>query len=250
MALMRRHWKLFAFNVLLMLGAISALVWHLVQRPEVTMAQPAPPEPTPVDALTFSRVQTLRSVIALDNTDLAAMDCTQQQAEEVLTAVLSWTRTNAASLGETEAAIATAEAALRDALQSRSRGEEVSANQVATLKTALTTALEARATLTAGLATAVTGELTQEQAGMWTTAKANHSLPAKYRFVPNLSAAETATLQLTTARGNAEAIASAEQNIITGPRAAAMATAQSNLSERIEAVMAGAASSIPTPNNP
>lgn len=245
MALMRRHWKLFAFNVLLVLGAISALAWHLLQRPEVTLAQPAPPEPTPIDALTYSRVQTLRSGIGLDNTDLAAMGCTQQQAEEVLTAVLSWTRTNAASLGETEAAIATAEAALRDALQSQGRGEEVSANQMVTLKAAVQTAIETRTTLTTGLATAVAAELNQEQAGVWTTAKANHSLPARYRYVPNLSAAETATLQLTTARGNAEALASAEQNIITGPRAAAMATAQSNLSERIEAVLNAHQSAFP-----
>lgn len=250
MALMRRHWKLFAFNMLLVLGAMSALVWHLLQRPEVTLAQPAPPEPVPVDALTYSRVQTLRSGIALDNTDLAAMGCTQQQAEEVLTEVLSWTRTNAASLGETEAAIASAEAALRDALQSRGRGEEVSANQMATLKAAVQTALEARDTLTAGLTTAVTGELTQEQAAVWTTAKSNQSLPEKYRFVPNISAAETATLQLASARGNAEAVASTEQNIITGPRAAAMATAQNNLSERIDTIIAAAATSIPTPTNP
>jgi hypothetical protein len=98
-------------------------------------------------------------------------------------------------------------------------------------------------------ASAVQPLLTTSQVNSWTTARANKNVPLRYRFVPNLTDAETKTLTVAVAkRGeSSQAVAQVEQSVLAGSRLTAMQSALTNARERAAGVMAADTEVLPIP---
>src|SRR2546421_4400862 len=103
MALVRRHWKLALINCLLILLAAGLLTYRLMRGRAIAQTPPPTSQPTAaIDPVTYCRIRDLRGRLSLTNRDLAAMGCTQQQAADVLSALLEWCGTNQATFDQIE----------------------------------------------------------------------------------------------------------------------------------------------------
>jgi len=71
-------------------------------------------EPDEIDPVVYSNVQRIRRTASLQVVDLAALGCTQQEAEAVLGRLLAWAATNAAAFASSERAVYAAERELAD----------------------------------------------------------------------------------------------------------------------------------------
>jgi hypothetical protein len=109
--------------------------------------------------------------------------------------------------------------------------------QISSLRQALTSAAAQRGESMNAAASAVQPLLTTSQVNSWTTARANKNVPLRYRFVPNLTDAETKTLTVAVAkRGeSSQAVAQVEQSVLTNAR------------ERAAGVMAADTEVLPIP---
>jgi hypothetical protein len=250
MAVVRRHWKLAAANALLLAVALALLVHHLARDAGRALADP-PSGSSSVDALTYSRVSELRERLMLTNADLAAMGCTQQQAKSVLAALLQWYQQNQATWVGGEGNERSARAQLHAALERAAVGprNEALIAQISSLRQALTSAAAQRGESLNAAASAVQPLLTTSQVSSWTTARANKNVALRYRFVPNLTDAETKTLTVAVAkRGeSSQAVAQVEQSVLAGSRLTAMQSALTNARESATGVMAADTEVLPIP---
>jgi hypothetical protein len=263
MALVKRHWKLALFNLLLILGVgvwIAQRVMHTTVGAQVVNGGGggggggggAPgTQPTPLDPLTLTRMAELRRSLALENRDLAALGCSQQQASQVLSALLSWYQANTTGWSQAEAAEQNAWAALQEANHSINVGPKnpTLLAQRAGLKQGLTSARLARQTFFESANSSVSGNLNGNQSTTWGIAKANRDLLERYRYAASISAgnARKLTVALLKYGQSAEAVRSLESSLLGANPAAALNSIEATVAGNIDAVLTAEAQTLPAP---
>ena len=98
-------------------AAIAALLaWYVHVNP-AKAEEGSPGQAEVLDPVTWSRVRELRERLRLPDGTLAAMGCTQETAEGVLTRLLGWYEANGAQWANRRQEVAAARKALRLAVQ-------------------------------------------------------------------------------------------------------------------------------------
>jgi len=107
-----------AAAVLLAAAAFASAGALIAERPSAKRPSVAPPTAAEHEAaVAWCRIRTLRQEIGLTSHNLAAMACTQGQAEAALSSLVSWYNTNREALATRRAGLARARWELSDALQ-------------------------------------------------------------------------------------------------------------------------------------
>ncbi len=237
------HWMRTGLAVLL--WCIFALPGGPAMAQEATDDSAAEPAET-LDTAARTRIDALRSRLRLGNSDLAALGCTRVNAKEALGALLTWYRTNGAALATAEKAEATAKAALDAALQKVRIGprNETLLARLPTLKSAYANALRQRYDLVKTIVPALEAKLSASQKSLWRAARRNGGLPARYRYVPEITAAQAKALRvaqrtrvrlLAAAKTGAEmkaaeaGMTAAEQRTLSASQRETIATTKANL---------------------
>jgi hypothetical protein len=237
MAVVKKHWKFFVAQLIaITIIAISCVVW--LQKSTIRAEVPggSPPGTSnsagALDPLVYSRVAELRSELALTNVDLAAMGCSGPVSRQVLTQLVTWTQQNAERWNQAEQAVLAADRALTEAHRKLNVGprDESLLTQVATLKTARTTAADAKAALLVEAGSAVESLLAPAQRQIWQDARANKSLPEQFRFAANLTPQELASIKTNYARRGGDSAQGRQvvQQLLGGTRAATAAAVRAN----------------------
>jgi len=215
--MVRRHWRLVMLNLLLILAGF-VLVLHVLlrnsprasaQTVESSSAEASTASPTDAASvaqqLTQLKVQELRQRLSLQDETLAAMGCSQDQATQILSALVNWTSQNASNASTAEQAVAAAQANLAEAQRRINVGpryEQVLAS-LPTLQQSCNAAKAQVDQLYTSAAEVVSGQLNAAQQQIWATVKANTSLgvPQAYRYNSNLTANDAAGMQVSAYRG-------------------------------------------------
>ncbi len=229
---------------------------------EATGGETAAAQEGGLDRATRDRIRGLRRQLGLANEDLAALGCSQVDAKEVLGALRTWYETNEAALASARAAEATAKAALRDALRKVRIGprDQALLTRLPALKTAYGSALRQRYDLVKTAVPAVEAKLTASQKSLWRAVRKSSGLPRKYRYVPDITTAQSQTLRvahrtrvrlLAAAKTGAEmkaaeaAFAGTEQRTLSAGQREAIATAKANVRLLLAGVEAASKETFP-----
>lgn len=166
----------------------------------VVYAQSADAQTDLLDAVGYTQIQQLRVDLVLTNRDLAAMGCTQADAEIVLSRLKAWHESNRASLEQTKQACLHARRQLRQTMLRYHTGdaEAISANTLDAHKQTIIAADEAHQALLNSVADHLAISLNSNQREVWQTAKANAQAgaPSSFRYVKNLDEQQTHELLL------------------------------------------------------
>lgn len=118
--IIRRHELKTLIHATLLIALVITLIAIFSGDPQPAVAQtptsPKTDEPRqaiPVDPVVYGDVQQIRQAAALTTRDLAAMGCSQSQAEQVLTRLREWAEQNQATLQTKRSAERKARQALR-----------------------------------------------------------------------------------------------------------------------------------------
>jgi len=219
-----------------------------------------------IEAVTYCRIRDLREEICLRNEDLAAMGCTEANANAVFETLLGWYEAKKASLEAARETQRDAEKALRSALRRIGMGPR-DENLIATvpaLKAAVAQARAQRKTIVESAIAAVEAKLTSAQKGVWTIARANASLPSAYRYTPGMTPGQVKTLhrasrtrsrKLAVARTKAQrsdatsVFNAVETDTLTGAQKTAIAAAKANMRQNMPGVLKAFAEVLPLPDD-
>jgi len=265
-------------------AAIAALLaWYVhVNLAKAEEASPAANsgEAEALDPATWSRVRELRERLRLSDGTLAAMECTQETAEGVLTRLLAWYEANSSQWATRRRGTAAARKALRLAVRRLNVGlpEGAERPDIPQLKAALAAAAEAEGEL---LGTAPGGHgaapsslranvetvLSESQRALWATIRANPSGAGDFAYAPNVTKAQLTSLasaRTKAARRRAAARSSAGNStalsqggsaggvgdIFTSTQQAAVAAAKANIHRHMPGVLAASRKILPRPPEP
>ena len=274
MAVIRRHWLMSLTVVLVLAGGAGWLAFsHFSQAkadPPATPESPTAPagggEPAAnaVDPDTYCRVRELRERLCLRNEDLAAMGCTQAQAESVLEGLVNWYKANKAAWSAARKTQGDARKALRHGFAKMHMGprDATLLASMPALKKAVADAATAEGNAVGAAIPTVEALVSAEQKTLWSVARANAAAPSQYRYTPGLTAAQLKTLhvarrtrarQLAGARTAAvrttaeTALRTSETNTLTAAQRTTMAAAKTNLRAKMPGVLAAAEKILPYP---
>jgi hypothetical protein len=208
----RRHWKLALLQLLLLLAAAGLLIHRTLKSSGPALAAtvdsstPTSPTTAPaIDVTTFLRVRTLRERLALRNEDLAAMGCSQQQATQVLQALLAWASDNAAGWAQQEQNRRSADAAMAEATRQINVGprDDALLANLPTLQQNVASAKQQSDAFFQEGADTVAAVLSSDQRQVWATARANsaNAVPMRYRYVPGITTDQAKAIRLAINRG-------------------------------------------------
>ena len=207
MAVLRRHWKLTLLHALLVCSTLSACMYLLVRQREVVAADIAAPaggaSPTaalpPLDPVLYSQLRELRATAALTTDDLAAVDCSEQQAEAALSALRAWALVNAVRIREANDNHRAAQRSLDDAMRLVNVGprSEPLLGQLPSLNRSVLASAASRSQLVAEAASAASST----QAQSLRTAAANAGLPDALRYAPGPTAEQQELARVAAGKG-------------------------------------------------
>jgi hypothetical protein len=272
MAVIRRHWVMSLTIVLVLAGGGGWLAFSHFGQAKADDPPETPESPTggqepaanTVDPDTYCRVRELRERLCLRNEDLAAMGCTQAQAESVLEGLLNWYKTNKANLAAAAKTKGDARRTLRRAfakIHMGPRDEAVIAQMPALKKAVADTAITELNTVRAAVPT-IDPLLSAEQKTLWSTVRANAGAPRVYRYAPGLTAQQAQVLEIalrararrlrvvtgTTERQAAEtALVSEESRALTEAQRTAIASAGTAIGQGKSAMAAASQEVLPLP---
>jgi len=200
-AALKRHSALIALHLVLVASGGLWLTWVLWPRPVLGVTDGVQLATTE-DGMLRARLAELREELALTNRDLAAMGCSRDEAVRVLGAAVQWLRGNEARLEQVRWLENSAHGEVQEALRQVNCGprDEMLLAQLQSLRQAMASSAQRREQLEEEFAAAVTSQLTLAQNDCWRAARANRDLPDRYRYIPNLSAEQAATLTLALTR--------------------------------------------------
>jgi len=246
----------------ILLAMSLAMAWCC--GPAVT-AEPKGGDTEKVSAATYCGVRTIRSKIQLRNEAIAAMGCGKAVAGEVLEAILVWYEVKEPYLSIAKKAKIKAARDLRTGLQKIGMGkaDDKLLKSVPALKAALARAIKDYDDIIKTAITAVEAKLSPAQKALWATARANANLHSRYRYVPNMTAAQAKALHVAR-RARARRMAAAkkpaaraavaaeykawESNILTAAQKIAMAQAAENIRKNMQAVSKAESEVLPLPD--
>lgn len=201
-----------------------------------------------------SRIQLLRQRLALTNSDLASLGCSQETAERVLSKVVAWEHDHRETLEQRRSVLRQSEASLREAQRRINIGPRDAGviAQLPQLEREVNAAKLQEAQLLDQLAMQVQIIFDQDQLALWQAARAAlaSGLPAgsRYQFAGALSAEKVAALETAVRRSqrsssgaghpNGDPSAIAEVQALNAAQRQAVAAARSNSQRTIEAVIA------------
>lgn len=214
---------------------------------------------SPVD---YSMLRELRVRLSLGNEDLAAMDCTQQSAADLLGALRSWYESKESEITSARNARRAASENLRLATRRMNIGprDEALLAQMSQLRQALATATKAELDLWKAAETTMKARMSDSQKSVWERIRTNGGVPGYFRYVPDLTAAQRRSLHLarrsrgrrlaaarTAAdRGGAEAAFGASINeILSGAQRDALAAVKVTIHQRTAGVAAASGDVLP-----
>lgn len=215
---------------------------------------PASAQTTPVEAtdpVVYSKVQKLRRELALTNGDLAAMGCTQAQAESILTALKSWYETNTAALTQADASVRTAQRNLRGAMRKHHVGprDEALIASLPGLRSAVATAeTNRKAAIDAAIPT-IAGHIPSGQSTTWATARANVDRHSDLRYMPNVTDEQAADYEkaLRKRRRTGDSTDAIGQRLLAVSQTSEATAARTRAQTSTDAVLAAEAEILPPP---
>jgi hypothetical protein len=248
----RRHWRLFLLQALLIAAGAIFLTLSFTKSPRSAMAAPggsATPPPaasaSAVDPVTYARVRQLREKLALTNQDLAAAGCSQTQATQVLSALLSWYTANASSWDQLEQNQRSAQQQVQAAVRQINVGpkDDTLLAQLPALQQAAASAAQQMDQLILSASPTASALLSSSGQSVWATAQANAALgvPDQYRFATGLTADQVAAMKVLIYRG------SDPSSLVSTAGIQASAAASANLSQNMDGVCVADASVLPIP---
>lgn len=248
--IIRKYWWL----VVLQFGVLAAagifMGYRMLSRSDSALAQPLPPSTQPLDVLSYSRVQALRERLALTNMDLAAMGCSQADAQGVINALVSWYAGQAAAWSSAESALDAAQESYRQTLEQVNLGPQSGEldSQLASRKTALDGALLAWNQFQDGAGAVVTSLLSSGQNAVWAKAKSNVGRLGRYRYASGISGENLDRLRRAIARygESSSQVAALEQSLLAA-QSSDLTAARLSIHENIAAVVAGDHAALPQP---
>ena len=256
MAAVRKHWLTALLSVSLMLGMLGwAIFAHLF--PAQVQAEPASDSrlPTPaqqqvsaLDPNDYIRIQQIRRELALSADDLAAMGCDGNTTAAALSALRSWYESNKSAVTASETNLRAAQRDWREAIRRMNVGprDDTLAASAPQLNLAVATAMDQRRQVVAGAVSVVAAHLNTVQSGAWAAARASPGLPARYRYVPDLSADQAQALSLATMKAGF-AGAAQEETILSPRQKTAIQLMLDNAAQYGPAVSAAQETVLPTP---
>ena len=250
----KRHWRLFLLQAFLVFGSALLLAHHLLKSPgpaAAAMATPTPPAaaaapPVSLDPVLWTRVQSARRQLAMTDEELAAAGCTQGQATAVLQSLLNWYPANAASWDQLEAAKATAQSQLNEAVRKMNVGppDPVLLASLPSLQQSLSSTSGQFDQLIQSASVSATALLSSSQQQMLTTARANagFGLPSPYRFAAGLTADQARAFKLAVYHHRQSGDPAFPSAVVSAGQAVAP-----TMSQNMPGVLAAEAAVLPTP---
>ncbi len=189
----QRHWKL----ILVQLGLIVLIVGltvPMLMQTEQAVGQQSSSTAVELSPQAYHYIQALRKDIRLAERDLAAMGCSQAEAEELLQTVVAWYQANESTIQSEREAVRQGRNQMR-LLQRKMnvgpRDERVIA-QYETTQAGLARHYDARFNRQQSLIETVRGLMTQSQKSIHDAAMHNGSLPGNLKYVAGLTADQKA----------------------------------------------------------
>ena len=216
------------------------------------------------DAVAYSDMMRLRGALRLTDQTLAAAGVGQDEAESVLSKLLTWYEANAATWSARRGDVRRAHKALsvaRHTLRTEGRNDALAA-RVPGMKTAIAAAEQAERTLLGGAVREVESALSDQQRVGWSAVRASPAGAGRYAYTPNVTAAQLAALNMAhwklarqqataaTAAGRAaakQAFARTLTNTLTAVQRQALSTAAANIRDHLPAVLAASREVLPHP---
>jgi hypothetical protein len=242
-ALVKRHWKLAAINVLLLVVCVL-LVVHQLSSTGVKAQESGTPttSPSPIDSATYRGVSEVRRHLALSNEALAAVGCSQTIAQQALVALREWYGQNKSTWEQLGRQRGAEERRLREVqrlINVGPRDESVLA-QVPTIEQRIEALSQQRAQLLQNARLAVSAYLSPDQNAVWAASQANSEAAAPYRYVSGISSADVKTLSDTMQRYGAGSpeMAQVEQSLIAGSKQVAAQNVIVSIGQNLSGVIA------------
>jgi len=197
MATIRRNWKLLLATGAFLIGLLNASV-GLRPRAAIARADGEDPPLIAMDAATARTVTGLRSELWLTNEVMAAMGCSQAQAEGVFGALRQWVAANGGPLARHAVSEAQARAALASAMRrfNTSKRTDAARSAVSQARASLNSAVAARKQLVKdSLLPAIEARLDEAQKTTFEAARTNVGLPGSLRYAPDVTAGQAAQIR-------------------------------------------------------
>lgn len=256
MAAIRRNWWR-AFLVVGIIGLLATLGWWPGFARDGGRGLPEAvaklAEPYAIDEVTYERVSALRGELCLSDADLAAVGCSQAQAEAVLSGLLRWYAQNKTRLEEAERACRIASADLRE-LNTKIRvgpRDEMAIASLPRHQVALAEARAGRASLIEEAAAAAGASMPAQGLAIWAAARSREDLPDRFRYAPELSAEQVAALKQAYRRyhNDPERLEPLVAATLSSGQAMSLAAAAENAKARGAGIASASATVLPPPSN-
>ncbi len=247
----RKHWKLLLLQAVF-LGAVAGLIVWGTAHSSPSIAQSPPPESNEMDVATYTAVSRLRQELALTNADLAAMGCSQEDTQRLLSALVQWCETNKTTLKTKEVAIRQGRNQLRQLhrqINVGPRNERVIA-EVQDLYAQLAQQVGDRRSFVEGAKAAVHAVATADQRSIHQAALANRGMPNRMRYVPDLTGEQVKAIRQAMSRRTTDsaAITSTIDQTLNLLQRSASDQALTNQRRNMPGVLAAEKNILPTPS--
>lgn len=241
----------FTVQGVLLIAVVAMGVLSFMPPPSVTPASAQTSPAEEIDPVVYSAVQRLRRELALTNRDLAAMGCTQAQAEATLNALKDWYETNAAALGRAKANVRSAERDLRMAMKRYYQGprDEALIASLPGLRSAVSaTQARRKATIDAAIPT-VQPHLPSGQSTLWATARANTKRHSDLRYIANLTDQTSSQYESTLRkrRRAGESTDAVQQRVLAVSQRTEVTTVRDRINTNLPGVLAAEEAVLPAP---
>ena len=274
MAAIRRHWLAALFGGVVLLAFVAwIIIGHLTagsavgsetaggQVPAQGGQSSAPGGVYAIAGGPYSQIQAIRTQLSLKGADLAAMDCSQADAERVLGALRQWYDVKQAELATARTVAAKAARELRETRRKISVGprDEQLILRVPGMTHELMATEKAHRELIKTAIPAVEAVLSDSSKAVWAAARANFT-GSDYGYVPDLTPQQKKTLgaaynakianasKSPEARTEAQtAYIAAENQTLTEQQKTALATIRANLRGMMPGVLAATRKIMPVP---
>lgn len=226
--LIRSHWAMTLW--VLALIALPVIWYTAVAHGEGGGEQT--PEVDQISEAEHSQLMALRETLALTPRDLAALDCSNEKAAEILLALRAWMATNRGALDTADSGVIQARRALQaihERIHVGPRDEMVIAGLPATVS-ALSAAQSQREAVYGPVIEAVGLKLSSPQSEQWSAIRANVAggLPDSVRYAGALTGEQaSAVLSGSAVLGE----------VLSSPQEAAMEAARVKINQRLEAIV-------------
>lgn len=196
MATIKRHWKLMLLGFLGVGIVVMTGMLMTLRTSPLRAAETATPPPPPLDNVTYSHLAQIRDRACLRNEALAAMGCTQAEAEGVLDGLRSWYDSNRTQLGESEQAIAVAASNYQRALERFNVGPADTAvtASLKTLREAHAQMVKDRDAILATAITSLEARLTEQQKAIWKAIRTSGAI-GDFQYISDITPAQVVRLQ-------------------------------------------------------